>query len=200
MKRKALKLVVVGDCSCGKTSLIVAQASGAFGEQYTPTAFDDFVVEALVNGKTEMLVVCDTAGSEDFSSLRPLSYPDADVFIICYSVDQIDSLRSIREKWIPEVKHFCPNTPIIIVGNKKDIRPTSLPSSPNGSPIMDCIDIAEAESLAKEYSNFQVIECSAKQKENVRTVFEAAIRAAIAYRNRRKNKVIQQLMKLRLVF
>lgn len=53
-----------------------------------------------------MLVVCDTAGSEDFSSLRPLSYPDADVFIICYSVDQIDSLRSIREKWIPEVRNY----------------------------------------------------------------------------------------------
>lgn len=50
-----------------------------------------------------MVTVCDTAGEEDFSSLRPLSYPDADVFIVCYSVDQPDSLKHIIEKWVPEV-------------------------------------------------------------------------------------------------
>ena len=49
--KKTLKIVVVGDGSCGKTSLIVAQAGGGFNEQYIPTAFDDYAIEALVNGK-----------------------------------------------------------------------------------------------------------------------------------------------------
>lgn len=52
MTRKQFKFVVVGDGSCGKTSLIIAQAGGEFTEEYTPTAFDDYAIEALVNGKT----------------------------------------------------------------------------------------------------------------------------------------------------
>ena len=50
--KRNLKIVVVGDGACGKTSLIVAHAGGGFTEQYTPTAFDDYPIEALVNGKT----------------------------------------------------------------------------------------------------------------------------------------------------
>uniref|UniRef100_A0A915CMR7 Uncharacterized protein n=1 Tax=Ditylenchus dipsaci TaxID=166011 RepID=A0A915CMR7_9BILA len=176
----AYKIEIFEDGGCRglfvwKTSLIVAQASGAFSEQYIPTAFDDFVVEALVNGKTEMLTL-----------------PDADVFIVCYSVDRGDSLKSIREKWIPEIKHFSPNTPIVVVGNKKDIR--------EGESLATCVDFCEAEKLAKDCSTFKAIECSAKSRDNIRTVFEVAIRAAIAHRNRKNNKVVQQLMKLRLVF
>ena len=38
---------------------------------------------------------------------------------MCFSIDSPDSLDNIPEKWTPEVKHFCPNVPIILVGNKK---------------------------------------------------------------------------------
>jgi Ras family protein F len=50
MKRN-VKIVVVGDGSCGKTSLIVAYSCGQFSDQYIPTAFDEFSAEGLVNGK-----------------------------------------------------------------------------------------------------------------------------------------------------
>ncbi|KAH7693155.1 rho-related GTP-binding protein RhoC-like protein, partial [Aphelenchoides avenae] len=156
----------------------------------------------------KVVTVCDTAGEEDFSSLRPLSYPDADVFIVCYSVDQPDSLKHITEKWVPEIKHFCPQTPILVVGNKKDIRDEhrrasiAAGTSDGGSADSLAQPVAqkEAEECARRVSNFQLIECSAKTRENVRAVFDTAIRAAIAYRNRRNNKVIQSLLKLRLVF
>jgi hypothetical protein len=61
----------------------------------------------------------DTAGQEDYDRLRPLSYPDTDVILMCFSIDSPDSLENIPEKWTPEVRHFCPNVPIILVGNKK---------------------------------------------------------------------------------
>lgn len=38
---------------------------------------------------------------------------------MCFSIDSPDSLENIPEKWTPEVRHFCPNVPIILVGNKK---------------------------------------------------------------------------------
>lgn len=48
------------------------------------------------------LALWDTAGQEDYDRLRPLSYPDTDVILMCFSVDSPDSLENIPEKWTPE--------------------------------------------------------------------------------------------------
>ncbi len=58
------------------------------------------------------------AGQEDYDRLRPLSYPDTDVILMCFSIDSPDSLENIPEKWNPEVKHFCPNVPVVLIGKK----------------------------------------------------------------------------------
>ena len=68
------------------------------------------------------LALWDTAGQEDYDRLRPLSYPDTDVILICFSIDSPDSLQNVVEKWTPEVRHFCPKVPVILVGNKRDLR------------------------------------------------------------------------------
>ena len=49
------------------------------------------------------LALWDTAGQEDYDRLRPLSYPDTDVILMCFSIDNPDSLENITEKWTPEV-------------------------------------------------------------------------------------------------
>ena len=61
-------------------------------------------------------------GQEDYDRLRPLSYPDTNVVLICYSIDNPDSLENISYKWVPEVRHFCPGVPFVLVGCKKDLR------------------------------------------------------------------------------
>ncbi|KAK4302096.1 hypothetical protein Pmani_025783 [Petrolisthes manimaculis] len=93
-----------------------------FPEVYVPTVFENYVADIEVDGKQVELALWDTAGQEDYDRLRPLSYPDTDVILMCFSIDSPDSLENIPEKWTPEVKHFCPNVPIILVGNKKDLR------------------------------------------------------------------------------
>ena len=50
----------------------------------------------------------DTAGQEDYDRLRPLSYPQTDVFLVCFSVVKPDSFENVKEKWIPEIRHHCP--------------------------------------------------------------------------------------------
>ena len=53
---------------------------------------------------------------------RPLSYPDSDVLLICFSIVNPVSLANVVDKWLPEVSHFCPKVPVILVGTKKDLR------------------------------------------------------------------------------
>ena len=50
------------------------------------------------------LALWDTAGQEDYDRLRPLSYPDTDVILMCFAIDNPDSLENIPEKWTPEVR------------------------------------------------------------------------------------------------
>jgi len=64
----------------------------------------------------------DTAGQEDYDRLRPLSYPQTDVFLICFNVTSPPSFENVKEKWFPEVRHHCPATACIIVGTMVDLR------------------------------------------------------------------------------
>jgi small GTP-binding protein len=79
--------------------------------------FETYVTEVVVDGQKIELVLWDTAGQEDYERLRPLSYPDSNVIVMCYSIDSQDSLSNISDKWNPELRYYCPKAPIILVGN-----------------------------------------------------------------------------------
>ena len=64
----------------------------------------------------------DTHNMIFYCRLRPLSYPQTDVFLICFSLVSPASYENVRAKWFPEVSHHCPNTPVILVGTKLDLR------------------------------------------------------------------------------
>ena len=61
------------------------------------------------------LALWDTAGQEDYDRLRPLSYPDTDVILLCFAINNKDSLENVSEKWKPEVDHFCPKVKLLFV-------------------------------------------------------------------------------------
>ena len=69
-----------------------------------------------------LLNLWDTAGQEDYSSLRPLSYPMTDVFVVCYSIISRASFANVESSWLPEIRHYMPHTPIVLVGTKTDLR------------------------------------------------------------------------------
>ncbi|GCB62296.1 hypothetical protein scyTo_0004227 [Scyliorhinus torazame] len=86
------KLVIVGDGACGKTCLLIVFSKDQFPEVYVPTVFENYVADIEVDGKQVELALWDTAGQEDYDRLRPLSYPDTDVILMCFSIDSPDSL------------------------------------------------------------------------------------------------------------
>ncbi|CAD1480702.1 unnamed protein product, partial [Heterotrigona itama] len=159
------KLVIVGDGACGKTCLLIVFSKDQFPEVYVPTVFENYVADIEVDGKQVELALWDTAGQEDYDRLRPLSYPDTDVILMCFSIDSPDSLENIPEKWTPEVKHFCPNVPIILVGNKKDLRNDPNTIKELSKMKQEPVKPEEGRAMAEKINAFAYLECSAKSKE-----------------------------------
>ncbi|XP_071483187.1 rho-related GTP-binding protein RhoA-B-like [Diadema setosum] len=178
------KLVIVGDGACGKTCLLIVFSKDQFPEVYVPTVFENYVADIEVDGKQVELALWDTAGQEDYDRLRPLSYPDTDVILMCFAIDNPDSLENIPEKWTPEVKHFCPNVPVILVGNKKDLRNDEATRIELQRTKQSPVTHDEGQQMSDKIGAFKYMECSAKVNDGVREVFEMATRAALQSRKK----------------
>ncbi|KAI1430675.1 Rho type small GTPase [Xylaria sp. CBS 124048] len=151
---------------------------------YVPTVFENYVADVEVDGKHVELALWDTAGQEDYDRLRPLSYPDSHVILICFAVDSPDSLDNVQEKWISEVLHFCQGLPIILVGCKKDLRYDPKTIEELRKTSQKPVSPEEGEDIRKKISAYKYLECSAKTNEGVKEVFEHATRAALLSRSR----------------
>ncbi|KAL4066464.1 P-loop containing nucleoside triphosphate hydrolase protein [Scleroderma yunnanense] len=168
------KLVIVGDGACGKV--------------YVPTVFENYVADVEVDGKHVELALWDTAGQEDYDRLRPLSYPDSHVILICFAVDSPDSLDNVQEKWISEVMHFCAGLPIILVGCKKDLRRDPRVIDELRKTGQRPVTPEEGMAVANKIGAKHYLECSARTGEGVREVFQYATRAALLSRPKSNKK------------
>ncbi|XP_054097089.1 rho-related GTP-binding protein RhoD isoform X1 [Callithrix jacchus] len=96
----SVKVVLVGDGGCGKTSLLTVFADGAFPESYTPTVFERHLIDVQVKGKPVHLHIWDTAGQDDYDRLRPLFYPDASVLLLCFDVTSPNSFDNVSARML----------------------------------------------------------------------------------------------------
>ncbi|KAK0137811.1 Rho-related GTP-binding protein RhoB [Merluccius polli] len=184
------KLVVVGDGACGKTCLLIVFSKDEFPEVYVPTVFETYVADIEVDSRQVQLALWDTAGQEDYDRLRPLSYPDTDVILMCFSVDSPDSLQNIAEKWVPEVKHFCPNVPIILVANKKDLRHDEGVRHELSRLKQEPVRAEDGRAMATRIGAYDYLECCAKTKDGIWEVFETATRASLQKRRRQSGSCV----------
>eukprot|EP00727_Mastigamoeba_balamuthi_P012347 m51a1_g7735 putative ras-related c3 botulinum toxin substrate 1 (246) ;mRNA; f:174891-175817 len=171
-----LKVVAVGDGGVGKTALVVAFTAHHFVDDYSPTISNNFTAKMRYDRKAYNIAVCDTAGHEEYESLRATSYEQADVFLLCFSIAYSPSLRSCVTHWRPEVARRCPAAPLVLVGCKSDRRDLSMPARafaylPVTTP--------QALEVAARIGASDYVECSAQTGEGVASVFEAAVRACV---------------------
>lgn len=174
-----IKCVVVGDGAVGKTCLLISYTTNAFPGEYIPTVFDNYSANVMVDGKPINLGLWDTAGQEDYDRLRPLSYPQTHVFLVCFAVVSRPSWNNVKSKWIPEINHHAPGVPIILVGTKADLRNDDDTIAQLRSKNLTMVSAAEGQSMADDIGAKGYLECSALTQEGLKNVFDEAIRAAL---------------------
>lgn len=166
---KEIKAVVIGNTAVGKTCLLISYTTNSFPTEYVPTVFDNYTTKAVVEGTPVELYLFDTAGSDDYDSVRPLNYPDTNVFLLCFSIAESETAESVLKKWQPEVKQHCAGVPIILVGTKKDLRKTT----------SNALSREQGEQLAEAIGAYKYLECSALTQEGLTEVFEEAMRVVL---------------------
>lgn len=175
-----IKSVVVGDGAVGKTCLLVSYTTNAFPYEYVPTVFDNYSATCMVDGHPIHLSLWDTAGQQEYDRLRPLSYPQTDVFLICFSINNPHSFFNVRNKWWPELRSNAPDVPFILVGTKCDLRDDKTVLEQLSNKGMSMVKVEEAMATAKEIGALSYQECSAINQQGLKNMFEEAIRAGLS--------------------
>ncbi|CDQ57070.1 unnamed protein product [Oncorhynchus mykiss] len=244
-KGEELKIVIVGDGGCGKTSLLMVYAKGDFPEKYAPSVFEKYVTTVTYGGKEIRLNLYDTAVSrvyqewsttqrtssqldttvrsigvnmgqhpcvpnvlytvfygfiktcgiigflrsqDDYDRLRPLSYQNANLVLVCYDVTNPTSFENVLIKWYPEVNHFCRDVPVILIGCKTDLRKDKERTRRLKAMDQAPITYTQGEETRRHMSAELYLECSAKYRENVEDIFRDATKKALASSRRARQR------------
>jgi len=159
------KVVVLGSGGVGKSALTVRFVSGSFIERYDPTIEDFYRKEIEVDGAPSVLEILDTAGTEQFASMRDLYIKNGQGFVVVYSVTSLQSfydIKSMRDQ-ILRVKGMREFVPILLVGNKCDLTTQRE------------VRRSDGDALAQTWG-CSFIEASAKSSLNVNEVFAEIVR------------------------
>lgn len=186
MTETSVKCVLIGDCAVGKTALLVRFTSETFPDSYRPTVYENTGVDVFMDGIQISLGLWDTAGHDTFRQIRPMSYQQADVVLLCYSVANPNSLNNLRHKWIAEVREFLPKVPVLVVATQTDHREM-------GPYRTTCTTSSEGKQVAQEIRAKGYLECSALCNRGVQQVFECAVRTAVTRARRRTRRRLMDL-------
>jgi Rho family protein len=133
----------------------------------------------LMLQQQQQLSLWDTAGQEEYDRLRPLSYASASVFILCFAMCNRASYLNVASKWHPELKHFCPLTPIVLVGSRADEVTDELHLAHMRKQGHTPVTTAEGLEMAKRIGATEYLEVSAKTGANLKEAFDTAIRTTL---------------------
>jgi len=191
-----IKCVVVGDGAVGKTCMLMSYTSGKFPSEYMPTVFDNYTVTVEVDDYPYSLGLFDTAGQDDYDRLRPLSYNQTDVFILCFSIVNPSSFDAISDKWVPEIQHHRPGTPFILVGTQMDLRDNKEKLAEMTKIKLKPITIEKGKVLARQIGAAQYLECSSLTQKGLKEVFQETVKTTFKPPETKQNRTFKWLRKL----
>ena len=159
--RTVIRLLMIGDSSVGKTSLVVRYDEDSFSTMFMTTIGVDYRDKLVtIDGQANKLQIWDTAGQERFRSLTANFFGRADGFAVCFDIGARAFFNHVRQ-WLDDVeKNKQGHVDLALIGCKCD-----LPAEKRQ------VSKAEAEKLAAE-KGLLYFEASAKTNQNVGEAFE----------------------------
>ncbi len=119
------KQVVLGSGGVGKSALTFRLITDNFVPEYDPTIEDDYRKAVEIDGQVERLDILDTAGQEEYNSMRDMWYQSGEGFLLIYSITNRSTFEELDEvyKEILMAKDPIPEggVPVVLVGNKCDL-------------------------------------------------------------------------------
>lgn len=184
---KKVKITVVGDSLVGKTCLLMAFVNNQFPEDNicgqslfenskgTIRAGSEGSFEVPVTFKTESGIVefglTDTIGTKTYRSLREVFGAKTDIFLVCFSVTEPETLENVRTDWLTEIKILTPGAPFILVGTKTDLRENSDVLKKLREAGKEPVSLLQGIKLAKRLGAKEYVECSALNMVGVKQIF-----------------------------
>ena len=166
-----IKTTTVGYSGHGKTCMFTTFAMGhcPTPEEYLPRVFQSAYCYSghTSSGQPIEMGLWDTVGDEEYARLRPMSYPDTDIIILCFSVESEtrQQFQTLKSYWCEEIKQYCPNIPIILVATKIDLRD----DDPNA------ITSAEGRKMAENIHAMYYREISSLRHEGITELFQLVV-------------------------
>eukprot|EP01091_Cochliopodium_minus_P021352 TRINITY_DN971_c1_g2_i3.p1 TRINITY_DN971_c1_g2~~TRINITY_DN971_c1_g2_i3.p1 ORF type:complete len:142 (+),score=21.08 TRINITY_DN971_c1_g2_i3:62-487(+) len=124
MNNTQTKVCMLGDGGVGKTAFTIQFTQGTFISDYDPTIEDSYRKQIVVDDIATMVEILDTAGQEEFKSLRDQWIRGSQGFIVMYSIDSLSSFNKIQNfieniEIVYDKKANILN--VMIIGNKSDL-------------------------------------------------------------------------------
>ena len=158
MDETTLKILLLGDSSVGKSSLMLRFTDNTFEENFGSTIGAEFKNKDIqINDEKIKLNILDTAGQEGYRSVTKNIIRKVDGIIFVFDLSNNDSFENIKD-WLMTADDANNNYQKILVGNKLDIPERK-------------IDKERAEKFSKKY-NMNYFETSAKEGTNVELIFK----------------------------
>lgn len=165
---KPVRIVVMGGGGTGKSCITVNFVQNMFVEKYDPTIEDSYRKSITIDGTIYSIEILDTAGTEEFTSMRDLYIKNADGIILVYSLTSAPSVHMLEEIH-EKIERVDPDIPIVIAANKCDLK-------------KDIVITGQAYRAIQAKYNCQCIRTSAKTSEGVLELFNMIISLAIEHR------------------
>jgi len=182
---KKCQLLIIGDSTVGKTSILSRYTNGEFNPHYLATVgLDFFKKDEIFDGKTIRIKIWDTAGQERYKSLTQGYFRNAEGIMIVYDVSNSDSFHNLKY-WIQSIKTHInidnEHVPAIIIGNKIDIFDREVTKE-------------QAEKFAKE-ENLEYFETSAKNGKGIEECIRFLIKKVLKI-SEKEEKVEKEYIKI----
>ena len=149
------KILVIGDGTSGKSSILHRYVDNTFYHNYISTIGVDFKIKMLnICDKLIKLQIWDTAGQERFKSITTAYYRGVNGIILTYDVSNRETFDNI-DKWIDDINKFAPpDVLILLVGNKSDTHKRQVKIE-EGIEKANNLNIAFIETSAKDNINIE---------------------------------------------